>query len=594
MNKSLTKKMVLAVLVLGLALAAMMLDFSRTSVRAQEPIGSESKNDFVPGRVLVKFHSRITPAHARQMVAALGARHVDEIPNIGVHILDLPAQASETAFVKLFESRPEVEFAELDRILAPSDITPNDPWYANWQWHLRKIQAPTAWETTTGASEIVIAILDTGVDGTHEDLASQMVPGWNVFNNNNDTRDIAGHGTHVAGTAAARSNNGIGVASVAWNCRIMPVRVSDLSGYATYSSIANGLNWSREHGARVANVSYAVSSSSTVRSAAQSFYGNGGVVTVSSGNGGTFDSSADNPYVITVGATDQWDALYHYSNRGNNLDLTAPGDSFTTSKGNGYASTGGTSYSSPIIAGVAALMFSVNPNLTPAEVQNFLKQSADDLGAVGWDSNYGYGRVNAARAVALAAGVAAADTTPPVVSFSAPTAEATTSGTVNIEAMAGDNVGITSVNFEVDGTSMGTDTSAPYSYQWNTTLMSNGAHSLTAIARDAAGNSSSASITVNVSNNPFDSSPPTVVITSPSSGSRISVSVAVNVMASDNVAVSKVQLYVDGALISTSTSAPFSTKWNSKKFAVGAHTLQCKVYDAAGNVGYSQVVTVYK
>jgi thermitase len=279
----------------------------------------DSAERFVPGRVLVKFREDIVPAHARNIIAALGARDAEEIPNIGVHILDLPYQANERAFLSAFKAQPEVEFAELDRIVEPADITPNDPWFANWEWHLKKIQAPTAWSTTTGSSAVVIAILDTGVDGTHEDLASQMVSGWNVYDNNSATQDIIGHGTHVAGTAAAASNNGIGVASVAWRCKIMPIRVSDLSGYATYSNIASGLNWATTHGARVANVSYAVTSSATVRTVAQAFQTNGGVVTVSSGNQGTFDSSPDNPYVLTIGATDQWDALYYYSNRGNNV-----------------------------------------------------------------------------------------------------------------------------------------------------------------------------------------------------------------------------------------------------------------------------------
>src|SRR6185503_6765067 len=142
-------------------------------------------------RVLVKFHDNILPDHARQIIAGLGARDAHEVPHIGVHILDLPYQASETAFAQTFQARPEVEFAELDQILTVQELTPNDPLYfSDFSWSLPRIAAPEAWLTTTGSSNVTIAILDTGVDGTHEDLISQMVPGWNVYNNNSDTHDV--------------------------------------------------------------------------------------------------------------------------------------------------------------------------------------------------------------------------------------------------------------------------------------------------------------------------------------------------------------------------------------------------------------------
>ena len=253
---------------------------------------------------------------------------------------------------------------------------------------------------------------------THPDLASKMVPGRNIYNNNSDTSDIGGHGTAVAGTAAASSNNADGVASVAWGCKIMPIRVTDLSGYATFSAMASGLQWAADHGARVANLSFNASDSSTVKSAAQYFQNKGGVVAVASGNQATFNSAADNAYVLTVGATDANDVLASFSNTGNNIDLTAPGTNIrTTAKGGGYVSTAGTSVSAPIVAGVAALVMSANPSLTPMQVQDILKQSADDLGATGWDANYGRGRVNAARAVSLAQGGGTTDTTSPTSIF---------------------------------------------------------------------------------------------------------------------------------------------------------------------------------
>src|SRR6185503_9912354 len=133
------------------------------------------QDSFVPGRVLVKFRSNVGLDHARQIVAALGVREDGILPATGVLVLDLPEQADEAAFANALASRPDVEFAELDRIVRPADITPNDPWFTNWEGHLRRIQAPAAWSITTGSTNVVIAILDTGVDANHEDLAGKIV-----------------------------------------------------------------------------------------------------------------------------------------------------------------------------------------------------------------------------------------------------------------------------------------------------------------------------------------------------------------------------------------------------------------------------------
>jgi thermitase len=583
------------------AVTLLALTFPFDSVLAQKdrrvhiaPVRGEEEL-FVPGRVLVKFRSNVGLDHARQIVAALGVKEDGELPATGVLVLSLPEQADEAGFANALAARPDVEFAELDRIVRPAEVTPNDPWYANWEGHLRKIQAPSAWAITTGSSNVTIAILDTGVDASHEDLITKIVPGWNTYNNNSDFNDIAGHGTAVAGTAAAATNNGMGVASVCWGCKLMPVRVSDASGNATYSAIASGLTWAADHGARVANISYIVSDSSAVTSAAQYFQSKGGVVASSAGNYSTFSNSSDNPYILTVSATDQSDVIYYYSNTGKNIDLAAPGDSFSPQMGGGYVSTGGTSYSSPIVAGVAALVISANPSLSGPQIQNILKESADDLGTVGWDSTYGSGRVNAARAVSMAVGGAAVDVLPPNVNFTAPTTGASVSGVITIQVSASDNVGVNSVTLNIDGVAMGSDNGSPFSFVLDSAILPNGGHTFTATATDNSGNSSVASVTINV-NNPVisDITPPSVKITAPTNGSKALTNLGVYVNASDNVKVVKVELYADGILVSASTSAPFTTKWNTKKVSAGTHSLQCKAYDAAGNSANSDVVTVYK
>ncbi len=545
----------------------------------------------VPGRILVKFNDDVSDEQAARVLGSVRGRSQGRLHERGAHIVAVPSNGNEEALVQELAARPEVAFAELDKLVPPADLTPNDPLYAGSEWHLPRISAPAAWSTTTGSSNIIVAVIDTGVYGGHEDLAAKMVPGWNTYNGTSDSSDVYGHGTQVAGTIAAMSNNGLGVASVCWNCMIMPIRASDATGYASYSALANGVYWAADHGARVANMSYIVSDSSTVTAAAQYFQGKGGVVTSSAGNYSTFDGTADNPYILTVSATDQNDVLYSWSNTGNNIDLAAPGCIYTTMNGGGYVSNCGTSFSAPIVAGVAALVLSANPSLSGAQVTSFLKQSADDLGPAGWDTGYGWGRVNAARAVSLAGG--SADTTAPTVSITSPGPGATVSGTAAVQASASDNVGVSTVTFFVDGVQVAVGSVAPFAYSWDTTTAANASHTLKATARDAAGNSTSSSVTVTVNNPVPDTTLPVVSVTSPASGSTVSGTVTIQAAASDNVGVSSVSFYADGALKCTVSAAPFACSWNTTSTGNGGHTVSATARDAAGNTASSSVgVTV--
>lgn len=549
---------------------------------------------FVPGRLLVKFKTGVGSEQRAAVLARHKARFVGSIEQIGVKIVGLPENANEQAFLHAFGQHAEVEFAELDAAY-PSGATANDPYFAS-QWHLTKIGAPAAWDTTTGSSGVIVAILDSGVDPAHSDLLPNLVAGWNFYSNNSDSSDVYGHGTAVAGTAVAATNNAAGVAAVAGGCRLMPIRVTDTSGMGYASMMASGLTWAADRGARVANMSFAVTNSATVTSAAQYFQGKGGVVTVSAGNSSTFDATSDNPSVLTVSATGSSDTLASWSNTGNNVDLSAPGVGiYTTNRGGGYGSWSGTSFAAPMTAGVAALVISANPNLTAAQVQEVLKQSANDLGTAGWDASYGWGRINAQNAVALALTMSgpAPDTTAPTVSIASPANGAAVSGTVSITISASDNVGVASVSVSVDGGTLGTDVSAPYSFAWNSLNVVNGSHTITATALDAAGNAAVASIQVTV-NNVVDNTAPSVSITSPAAGATVSGVVSVTVNAADNVGVTKVVLFVDGKQTSTSTTAPFTTRWDTKRAKAGNHTLVCKAYDAAGNIGTSAAVSVKK
>ena len=543
-----------------------------------------------PDLILVKPKAHLTDSDKQALFAAVDGQEEITIHQIGVHQVRVPAQ-NRDRILEALSHNPNVEFAEADEVLA-ADAVPSDPNFSS-QWHLPKIAAPTAWDVTQGSSSVIIAILDSGVDATHPDLAANLVAGWNFYDNNADTSDVFGHGTKVAGSAAACGNNGVGVSGVSWNCKIMPVRVAGLDGSASLSLLAQGITYAADHGARVANMSFAASAYSTITSAAQYFQSKGGVVTISAGNSAIFDSTADNPYALTVSATDGNDALASWSNTGNLIDVAAPGVSvLTTTSGGGYGAVSGTSFSAPIVAGVAALVMSANPNLGPVDVQNVIKQSADDLGTAGWDAQCGYGRVNAARAVALAMTVTATDTQAPTVSFGSRGSWAVVGGTIVVQVNASDNVGVAAVSLSVDGQASLTLTAAPYSFAVNTTALTEGNHTLKATAKDAMGNTGTSSITVTVDNIP--NQPPSVTITSPGNGGKVSKNVSVKVATASDSGMKKVDLYVDGNLTSSSSTAPYTTSWNANKAKSGGHSLQCVATDVTGLSAASPAVVVYK
>ena len=203
------------------------------------------------------------------------------------------------------------------------------------------------------------------------------------------------------------------------------------------------------------------------------------------------------------------------------------------------------------------------------------------------------GNIGQSSAVAVTINNVSADTVAPTVSIGAPTSGTTVSGTATVSATASDNVGVNKVEFYLNGALKATDTAAPYTYGWNTTTVANGAYTLTAKAYDAAGNvGTSTTISVTVNNVTADTTPPTVALSAPASGATVSGTVAVSANASDNVGVARVEFYLNGALASTVSTAPYGYNWNTTAVANGSYTLLAKAYDAAGNVGQSTIIPV--
>lgn len=555
---------------------------------------SQSRNAQPPlDRLIVRSRQGASAAAVSAAIGAQTASIAGQIPQLNTKILRVPIQALDKVRGAL-EKTGLFTYVERDN-LAKGTLTPNDSSLSS-QWHMAKVQATSAWGISQGSTQVGIAIIDSGVDGTHPDLVPKLVQGYNFLSKNTDTSDVLGHGTATAGTAAAATDNLTGVAGLAWKNPIMPLLVVSSSGYAYYSNIANAITYAADHGIRVISISISgTSASGTLQSAVDYAWSKGAVVVASAGNTGNsvpnYPAACDK--VIAVSATDANDNLPGWSSFGTWVDLSAPGDSIlTTSTGGSYGYWSGTSFSAPLVSGLAALVLSANASLTNVSLVQLLQQNSDDLGAPGYDQYYGWGRINAYKAL-LAASSVAGDTTPPAVAVSSPAASASVTSTIQVQGTATDNVGITKTEFYVDGQLSTTGSSSPFSFSFVPAAWSNGIHALMVKGYDAAGNAGSASVDVSVSTVTVqDSQPPVVSILTPANGGVVSGTVSVSVNASDNISVTQVTIYVDGIASYTGTAAPYTYNWNTKKASLGAHTITAKAWDAAGNMAVSPGVTV--
>lgn len=559
--------------------------------------GNDENPKYIGDELLIQHKVGVTKKKVAEIVGAAGGSIISEISQIRVKQIKVPADSLEKVKGALSHN-PNISFVE-HNFLAEGSVSPND-YYFQSQWHLAKISAPEAWSLSTGSNNVVIAIVDSGVDPGHPDLSGKLLQGFNFLNGNADTHDVLGHGTAVAGTAAAMTNNYAGVAGVAWANPIMPLVVLNSSNWATYYDIAQAITYAVDKGVKVINISIGgSSSSSTLQNAVNYAWNKGAIIFASAMNNGS-----STPYypaactsVVAVSATTSSDARASFSNYGNWVVISAPGESIlTTNNGGGYGSWSGTSFSSPISAGVAALVMSANPSLTNTQVLNILKQNADDLGTPGYDPYFGYGRVNAYRSVAAAKNnmPPSPDTTAPSVFISSPTNGASVSGGVTVGVSASDDVGVSKVELYINGTLYATDSIVPYNFSWDTSLYNNGSYNLEAVAYDGSGNTGESSLVTVYVNNFKDTIPPVVSITSPSEGSPVGRKVIINVSASDNVGVSKIELFIDNVLKSAvSPGTSLSYNWNTIRALRGPHVISTKAYDSAGNVN-TDSVTVYK
>ena len=371
---------------------------------------------FVPGEILIKLKPGASPAGADSLLAAYGLPAQAAVPALDVSKVTV-APGQEMATIARLEADPRVLYAELNYTAFALETRPNDlyfnPPYSR-QWGLSKIQAPAAWDITTGESDIIIAVVDSGIDLDHPDLscAGKLVSGYNYVSPGLPPDDDHGHGSHVAGIAAACTNNTTGVAGLAWGSRLMPVKALSSTGFGTYESVANGIIYAANHGADIINLSLGgIGDSDTLSDAIDLANSRGALVVAAAGNCGsgcTINGQvyynpiiypAAYPGTVAVAATDSGDNWASFSEHHPYVDVAAPGISIYSTVPAGYEYDTGTSMATPFVAGLAALIWSANPGLSRDQVRTVIQANADDLGTPGKDDYFGYGRINAWRAL---------------------------------------------------------------------------------------------------------------------------------------------------------------------------------------------------
>ncbi|MFD0616333.1 S8 family peptidase [Paenibacillus sp. GCM10027629] len=283
---------------------------------------------------------------------------------------------------------------------------PNDSLYKEYQWNLPIIDTNKGWGLSKGNNQVIVAVVDTGVDINHPDLKGQLLKGYNAIDPGTDPMDDVGHGTHVAGIIAAKVNNREGIAGMSWYNKILPVKVLDNSGAGTTYSVAQGIIWATDHGAKVINLSLGnYAQANFLHDAIKYAYDKDVVVIAATGNDNTDQPGypAAYPEVFAVSATNKSKHRASFSNYGDYVDVVAPGENIaSTFPNNQYAALSGTSMACPHVSALAALIRSANPALKNTEVMDLMRKSVIDLGPAGRDIDFGYGQIDVVKALQAA------------------------------------------------------------------------------------------------------------------------------------------------------------------------------------------------
>nr|WP_237690736.1 S8 family peptidase [Paenibacillus caui] len=380
---------------------------------------NENASHFYENEVVVTFNQPLNGADLRRIEKDLGCKPAQMIRNTYIFHSDHKNTKELSAYFKqkwhplyvephylyLTNEADDDYGIGLDDTRDVTEV-PNDALFSDYQWNLPITNTNQGWKLSTGASDVIVAVVDTGVDLDHPDLQGRLLPGYNVVSPNDKPMDDVGHGTHVAGIIAANVNNREGIAGMTWSTKILPVKALDSSGSGTTYSVAQGIIWAVDQGAKVINLSLGnYAEAQFLHDAIKYAFDHDAVVIAATGNDNTERPGypAAYPEVLSVSATDSNLKRASFSNFGDYIDVMAPGESIaSTYPGNQYAALSGTSMASPHVAALAALIRSVNPDLKNTEVMDIIRKNVKDLGTAGRDKYFGYGQINVYAALQAA------------------------------------------------------------------------------------------------------------------------------------------------------------------------------------------------
>ncbi|KZE52794.1 peptidase S8 [Brevibacillus parabrevis] len=352
------------------------------------------RSHYVEHEVVVRFSPRPEQKKIDELIASLDAKIKRDFEQF--LIIKSKSLTTKQLMKKLAE-HPDSVFAEPNYLLLPNR-KPNDTYYTEYQWNLPLIGMEQSWDVSEGSSDVIVAVVDTGVDLKHPEFAGKLVEGYNVLTDNNKPEDDNGHGTHVSGVIAAKTNNADGIAGMSWNSKLMPIKAIGADGSGSAVDIAQGIYWATDHGADVINLSVGnYTSSAALKEACRYAFEKNVILVAASGNDATNQPSYPAAYdeVLAVAAVDHRKERADFSNFGDYVDVAAPGvDIPSTYIYSDYASLSGTSMACPHVAALASLVRSVHPDMKNRDVMELIRQSATDLGAPGHDQLYGYGMIN--------------------------------------------------------------------------------------------------------------------------------------------------------------------------------------------------------
>ncbi|MFC7373070.1 S8 family serine peptidase [Fictibacillus iocasae] len=397
--------------ILSAALAVSLLPMNAFTASADETSQRRMKQNIekqasysVPSnrQIMIETSSSVTELAKTYGVQAMKTPRI--LSKKGIYIVKVPSGKNYKRTVEKLNDDKRISSAQPDhtkKILGP--VT-NDPYFSK-QYHLPLTKTTDAWSLVPQENEVIVAVLDSGIDPRHRDLKDRLLPGYDTHGDDSDPSDyVVGHGTAVAGVIAGQANNGAGIAGVAGNhpnVKVLPIRVGGATDISS-SNVIEGVYKAIELGADVINLSFGgYDYSEQEYDALFEAYKKGIVIVAASGNE---DERVSYPaafeFVLSAGASDKNDEVTDFSNWGERLDLVAPGaEIWSTKLNNGYEMVDGTSFSAPFVSGVAALMLAKQPDLTPQQIEYLMQKSAVKLGFPFWQVYYGYGRVNTLGAV---------------------------------------------------------------------------------------------------------------------------------------------------------------------------------------------------